>query len=716
MINNSNTEDTIDLKELFFSLLSEWKLIVLCIGISLFMALLYLCITPNTYQAEALLQVQASPQSNMDQNQFTQSQIEILKSNLLTEKVINQLHLDLVIHESPNSVLNRFYHSSQIQYTKNSVIFENSHTSVEIKQFEIPRKFQDIPLNLQIQEQNFTLKDLTTEQILYSGKLNQLQSNNQDWKIAVFAKPSSVKSDLYITKQPLFIAQRQFLENLNVSENGKNTGMIKITYESQTPKNTTNILNSLINNYKIQSFNAVSDQSSQGLTLLNQKLIELQQASSMAEKAFEPFRKNSNSLEFVGQEAYITERVALESKKIDLELQLALDRMIDPLSSNSLATSDALQQQSLELDDINLQILNLENDFLKLYSPLSPDMSAYVDLSIKKQLYHEVFKKYHELSGLKSSTVNTIKSLNIIAEPSKPIKPKKLIVLILSIFVGGFIGVLLALVRTMLRSGIKNTMQIENEIKLPVYAAVPHSSHQNSSHQKNKSPLTKKIAILASEKPQDLAVESIRGVRTILRAKKAESKNNIITILGPTAHVGQTFLAVNLAILLAQTAKKVLLIDADMRNGYLHQYLNQENTNGLAEFLLGKIDLSHLIKTGLESGVAFIACGQYPENPAELLASEKFDILLNELSKQFDYIVIDTPPSLAVTDGILIAQNAGTNLLVARHLNTQMDELHSVLNRFNQANVKINGVVLNNIKNSYGYNYNYAYKARKDQD
>ncbi|MEX5444173.1 GNVR domain-containing protein [Acinetobacter schindleri] len=440
------------------------------------------------------------------------------------------------------------------------------------------------------------MKDLTTEQILYSGKLNQLQSNNQDWKIAVFAKPSSVKSDLYITKQPLFIAQRQFLENLNVSENGKNIGMIKITYESQTPKNTTNILNSLINNYKIQSFNAVSDQSSQGLILLNQKLIELQQASSMAEKAFEPFRKNSNSLEFVGQEAYITERVALESKKIDLELQLALDRMIDPLSSNSLATSDALQQQSLELDDINLQILNLENDFLKLYSPLSPDISAYVDLSIKKQLYHE-------LSGLKSSTVNTIKSLNIIAEPSKPIKPKKLIVLILSIFVGGFIGVLLALVRTILRSGIKNTMQIENEIKLPVYAAVPHSSHQNSSYQKNKSPLTKKIAILASEKPQDLAVESIRGVRTILRAKKAESKNNIITILGPTAHVGQTFLAVNLAILLAQTAKKVLLIDADMRNGYLHQYLNQENTNGLTEFLLGKIDLSHLIKTGLESGV-----------------------------------------------------------------------------------------------------------------
>lgn len=89
---------------------------------------------------------------------------------------------------------------------------------------------------------------------------------------------------------------------------------------------------------------------------------------------------------------------------------------------------------------------------------------------------------------------------------------------------------------------------------------------------------------------------------------------------------------------------------------------------------------------------------------------------MNELSKQFDYIVIDTPPSLAVTDGILIAQNAGTNLLVARHLNTQMDELYSVLNRFNQANVKINGVVLNDIKNSYGYNYNYAYKARKDQD
>ena len=120
------------------------------------------------------------------------------------------------------------------------------------------------------------------------------------------------------------------------------------------------------------------------------------------------------------------------------------------------------------------------------------------------------------------------------------------------------------------------------------------------------------------------------------------------------------------------------------------------------------------------SSLSVMTRGKSPNNPSELLGSSRFKALLEQVSTQFDYVIIDTPPVLAVTDGIIIAQYAGVNLVVARHSKTQMKELDITINRFEQAGVKVNGFILNDIQRSaggsYGYNYNYAYKASKDNN
>ena len=155
---------------------------------------------------------------------------------------------------------------------------------------------------------------------------------------------------------------------------------------------------------------------------------------------------------------------------------------------------------------------------------------------------------------------------------------------------------------------------------------------------------------------------------------------------------------------------------------YIHKYFNIDTQPGLTDYLNSQSSLESVIRDSNVSGLSVMTRGKSPNNPSELLGSPRFKALLEQLSTQFDYVIIDTPPVLAVTDGIIIAQYAGVNLVVARHSKTQMKELDITINRFEQAGVKVNGFILNDIQRNaggsygYGYNYNYAYKASKDND
>ena len=233
----------------------------------------------------------------------------------------------------------------------------------------------------------------------------------------------------------------------------------------------------------------------------------------------------------------------------------------------------------------------------------------------------------------------------------------------------------------------------------------------------------KHIPILAIKNSDDIAIESLRSMRTAIHFALSEAKNNIIMISGPTPEVGKSFISANLAAILAQSNKKVLIIDGDMRRGYLHRYFNQDNHSGLAEYLNGQQTPEGIVKSTEVPHLDVITRGKSPVNPSELLISAKFSKLLEQISPRYDHVIIDTPPILAVTDGIIISQYAGVNLIIARYAKSQMKELELTVNRFEQVNVKVNGFILNDIQRGsgaygygYGYGYAYSYKTSKNND
>ncbi|HHP8517713.1 TPA: polysaccharide biosynthesis tyrosine autokinase, partial [Klebsiella pneumoniae] len=158
----------------------------------------------------------------------------------------------------------------------------------------------------------------------------------------------------------------------------------------------------------------------------------------------------------------------------------------------------------------------------------------------------------------------------------------------------------------------------------------------------------------------------IRGLRTSLHFAMLESRNKILMISGASPNAGKTFVSTNLAAVIAQTGKKVLFVDADLRKGYTHKLFNVSNDNGLSGILSGTVTVDKAVKRLKEPGFDFISRGIVPPNPAELLMNSKFNELLDWANHNYDLIIIDTPPILAVTDAAIIGNYAGTTMLIAR--------------------------------------------------
>ena len=728
MSQNSQTEDTIDLKELFFSLIAQWKLIALCMILSLICALLYLRTTPDTYAVDALVQVEDSKgasaallgdlSSMMDQKSPAQAEIEILKSRLVLGTVIDRLHLDLKISATDDSFWNRLSkrHQYDVVYSQQSVRFKDNQKSFDIREFDIPSVFKNKALLLSFKQGKYSLTDSATDQVVFSAPLNQsstLQSEYGLWKVAIYSQDQFDRRYM-LQKQTLPAAMQSLLSDYSVAEKGKLTGVLGLNYQGHDKQHITQVLNAVLIAYNQQNIERRSAETAQTLGFLEAQLPKLKQQLDVAEREFNRFREKYNTVDVTKEsELYLTQSVALETQKSELEQRVA------EASAKYTAEHPVMQQMQAQVAAINKRIAALNGTLKRLPELQRQYLQLFREIEVKQQLYTGLLNSYQQLQISKAGEIGNVRIIDTAVEPIKPIAPKKLQILVLALFLGAFLGTLVALLRNMLRSGIKDSSQIENELDLPVYATVPRSTIQESRVQLLKK--KKNIPILAVKNSDDIAIESLRSMRTAIHFALSSAKNNIIMISGPAPELGKSFISINLATILAQSQKRVLLIDADLRRGYMHKYFNYDTQPGLAEYLNGQQPLENIVRSTEVENLSIMSRGKSPSNPSELLGTAKFAEMLQDLSSQYDHILIDTPPVLAVTDGIIISQYAGVNLVIARYAKTQMKELELTINRFEQAGVKVNGFILNDIQREaggygYGYNYAYAYKADKNSD
>ncbi|HDG9761860.1 polysaccharide biosynthesis tyrosine autokinase [Acinetobacter nosocomialis] len=727
--NSKTSEDSIDLKELFFSLIAQWKIIACCVVLSLICALLYLRITPDTYSVDAMVQVEDSKgaasaallgdlskaSGGLSQKSPADPEIEILRSRMVLGQVIQNLNLDINIKDNQSSLIGKLVSQDQskLEYRHDAVIYTKQNNNLIVKQLSVPEYYLDKPLKLEFKDVNqFTLT--YKDQVVFNGLLNKkniLNTGKGLWQVQLNTQGNLKDHSYTLTKLALPTAVNQFNTIYGVAEKGKMTGVIGLSYLGQDPEHITQVLNSVLNVYHEQNIERKSLESKQTLAFLEKQLPELRKQLEDSEIKFNQFREKYKTVDVNAEsELLLKQNIDLEKLKIELQQKQA------ELSAKYTNDHPLILQIDAQITEINKKIADLNNRLTQLPETQRLYLQLYRDVKVNTELYTSLLNSYQQLKIANAGEIGNVRIIDTAVEPVKPIKPKKLIVLILSIFVGGFIGVLIALLRKMMRSGVNDSTQIENELDLPVYATVPRSPIQET----RMSILKKKksIPILAVKSSDDIAIESLRSIRTAIHFALTSAKNNIIMIAGPSPEVGKSFISTNLATIFAQGNKRVLLIDADMRRGYMHKYFDVDVKPGLSELLSGQADLTQVLHKTQVANLDVITRGKSPANPSEMLSSTQFKDLLEKFQTQYDHIIIDTPPVLAVTDGIIISQYTGVNLIVARYAKSHMKELELTVNRFEQAGVKVNGFILNDIQRSsgggYGYNYAYAYKAQKE--
>ncbi|OCO30092.1 polysaccharide biosynthesis tyrosine autokinase, partial [Klebsiella pneumoniae] len=708
----TNDADEIDLGRLLGELVDHRKLIIAVTSLFTLCALIYALFATPIYQADALIQVEQKQAnailSNLsqmlpDSQPQSEPEIALLKSRMILGKTVDDLNLQAVIKPKYFPIFGRGW--QRLSGKKDGELVVSRLYLPTSEDIDVPK----VELTVKDNE-HFVVKG---DDFTFNGKVGELLDDKGiSIKVdKIDAEPGSKFTISYITRLE---AITKLQEVLSVADQGKDTGILVLSITGDNPELITNIIDSISNNYLSQNIARQAAQDAKSLEFLSNQLPKVRNDLDVAEDKLNEYRRKNDSVD-----------LSLEAKSV-LEQIVNVDNQLNDLTFRESEISQLYTKEHPNYKALMEKRKTLQEEKAKLNKRVSvmPETQQEIlrlsrDVESGRAVYMQLLNRQQELNIAKSSAIGNVRIIDNAVAQTKPVKPKKIVIILIGFIFGSVVAIGIVLLRVFLRRGIESPEQLE-ELGINVYASIPVSEAFANNAVKKASWKNKnydiKQAFLAVENPADLAIEAIRGLRTSLHFAMMESRNNILMISGASPNAGKTFVSTNLAAVIAQSGKKVLFIDTDMRKGYTHNLFNVENTKGLSDILSGKMTVERAIQPLSMAGFDFIARGAVPPNPAELLMHKNFDALLSWASQNYEIVVLDTPPILAVTDAAIIGNYVGTTLLVARFEQNTAKEIEVSVRRFEQSGVIVKGCILNGIIKkassyySYGYNhYGYTY-------
>lgn len=712
--NNPSTPDSdaIEIGRLVGELIDHRKLIIAVTAAFTVLAVLYALLATPIYQANALIQVEQK-QGNAILNSLTQMlpdaqpqsapEIALLQSRMILGKTVTDLDLQTVVKQKYFPIIGRGLARA----------FGENNGEISVSKLYIPNANDaDTPkvILTVLDNKNY---EITGDDFKLHGKVGVLLEDKNISMLVneIKAKPGSKFNVIYRSRLK---AINDLQEVLSVSDQGKDTGMLNLMLSGDDPILIVDILNSISQNYLAQNVARQAAQDAKSLEFLNQQLPKVRSDLDIAENKLNAYRQMKDSVDLsMEARSVLSQIVNVDNQLNELTFREAeisqLYKKEHPTYKALIEKRQILQEEKNKLNKKVSDMPITQQEVLRLSR----------DVESGRAVYMQLLNRQQELSIAKSSAIGNVRIIdNAVSEP-KPIKPKKLMIVAIGVFLGLLVSVGLVLLNVFLRRGIESPEQLE-DMGVNVYASVPVSEWLTKNIGKNKRRKNESDALLAIENPADLAVEAIRSLRTSLHFAMMEAKNNVLMISGASPNAGKTFISTNLAAIIASTGKRILFIDADLRKGYVHKMLGYDGGDGLSNVLSGQKKIEDVVISVKDAGFDYIGRGSIPPNPAELLMHPRFDNLLSWATNNYELVIIDTPPILAVTDAAIIGKYAGTTLLVARFESNTVKEISVSIKRFEQSGIEIKGCILNGVVRkassyySYGYNhYGYSYTDKK---
>lgn len=222
--------------------------------------------------------------------------------------------------------------------------------------------------------------------------------------------------------------------------------------------------------------------------------------------------------------------------------------------------------------------------------------------------------------------------------------------------------------------------------------------------------------IFTKKFPKSITAECYRNIRTSLEYSSVDKKLSTIVVTSSEAGEGKSTVASNLAYILSQSGKKILLIDCDLRKPSLHRNFGESNDKGLTECLIGKCSLDNTIKK-IDKNLYLLTSGNTPPNPAEVIGSQTMENLMEELKHDFEHVILDTPPVRAVTDGQILAGKSDGTIFVVRADKTRSDSIIQGYKELEKVRARVIGAIVNGVstdrKDAYYYDYSNNHRKKK---
>ena len=720
-------EDGIDLLALFGVLWERKTFILLITGIFSSIAILYILFATPIYKATATIQVEENAPSMpgfddmavmFDDTSKSVTEIELLKSRRVIGEAVESLKLDIIAEPSLFPIIGgRLYRDHDVSLDGElasakfgAIKYAWGGESIEVFRLDLPKHLLGKKLVLRVEnDQQIIL--MHKQDILLQGAVGEeLQANDILLTIRSLAARPGTRFILW--RNPRFDTVINLQQEIIANEVGRDSGIINLSYNNKNPDVAKSVLDRVAEIYVRQNVERTSAEAQKSLDFLKVQLPEVKRQLEQAEQKFNDYQIRQQSVDITLETQGVLEQlIELETKLQELELsRLEMSRRFKrehPLYQGIVQQIELVEDQK---KDLSLRVSDLPET--------QQELLRYTrDVEVSSEIYIMLLSKVQELDIIRAGTVGNVRIIDRAAvNLSKPAQPRKSLVLILVTILGFGLASAFVLIKKAINKGIEDPAKLEI-LGMPVYATIPRS--KNLSLKKRVSHKSKKTEpdLLAIDYPTDLTVEALRSLRTSLRFAMLEAKNNVISISGPSPNIGKSFVCANLGAVIAQSGKRVLLIDGDMRRGDLQEHLGMHFDAGITGYLSGQYKLDEVIRETLMDGMDIIHRGIVAPNPAELLMHQRFSELISYASDKYDLVIIDTPPILAVTDPAIIASHTGTTLLVTRFGITHLQEIEISNQRFQNNGVNVKGIIFNavesNNRKSYGYSsyYNYDYSS-----
>jgi len=723
-------DDEINLRALLDALWLDKKLALLIAAPVFALGLAYALMAKPVYEANLLVQVEESQGSTasllgeasamFETKTAASAEMEILKSRMVVGNAAESLGLHISARPKYFPFVGRWWASRQESLSQPGVMGVGGYAwgseAIKVAVFNVPQALLGQEFILTADGAGgFALRH-ADRNIALQGRVGQvLESETPAGKLEILVAQLDGEAGaqfLLQSNSKLGVVKRLQGE-LKIGEKGKQSGLLEARLEGGDPQLAASILNAVGFEYIRQNVGRKSEEAEKSIAFLESQLPDIRRNVEAAETRYNQIRDTRGTVD-LGEEARNMLQQAVE---IEVKL-LEAKREREELLSKFTPQHPSIVNAETQLRMLQAQKTAIQAQVKRLPGVEQDVVGSMRDVKVGNELYTSLLNTLQQLRLAKASKIGTSRIIDTAVVPELPIKPKRAMISLISLILGLFLGMAAVFVRKAMRGAIDSPQMVEEATGLQVYATVLESKDQEALSRKIQSKEAGRF-ILAESSADDLAIESLRSFRVALQFAMLDAPNNRVMITGPTPGIGKSFLSANIAAVLAQAGKRVLLVDMDLHKGHLNQYFGVGRAGGLSEILAGEVTLEQATHKDVLQNLSFITNGTQVSNASALFLNERLPQLLEQASQHYDIVIVDAPPALLVSDVAVIGPHMGATFMAVRDGASTLGDLRESVKRLGQARVEVKGVLFNGqlarISSRYGYGYGYKYAAQGSQ-